>query len=377
MPELPEVERAKNLVNRYSGRLIEKVETVEDTIVFAGTTHDAFAKELTGRTIESAGRYGKVFYVNLSGSKKMPVLHFGMTGMLQVKGELATYYKETPKTASKDWPPRFMKFILHLLDTETGATTELAFLDARRLARVRLCQSPLTEPPISELGFDPILSMPSLQKFKPLVLKRSCPIKALLLDQSFSAGVGNWVADEILYNARIHPEARSNTLTDQQLVALHHQTSNVCETAVSVNADDSKFPDNWLFKHRWGKGKKATHNLKLPSGEPATIKWITVGGRTSAYVVELQTLDGPGKTLPRQKRKAKEEEDDESNLTESDDGLERAPPTNKRKSTGTPKVQKKRRKTVHVESEPSTSKADGKGLGARELESPHNEDIAS
>ncbi|KAJ7356814.1 AtMMH-1 [Mycena albidolilacea] len=337
MPELPEVNRAKNLINKHSGKVIEKVETVEDPIVFAGITHNDFAKELTGRTLESAGRYGKVFYLNLSGAGRMPVLHFGMTGMLQVKGELATYYKETPKTASTDWPPRFMKFILHLLDTGTGVTTQLAFLDARRLGRVRLCESPLTEPPISELGFDPILSMISIEKFKSLVLKRSCPIKALLLDQSFSAGVGNWVADEILYNARVHPEQRSNTLTDEQLIALHDQTSNVCETAVSVDADDSKFPEDWLFKHRWGKGKKAAHTLKLPTGEPATIKWITVGGRTSAFVAELQILAGSAKKLSRGKRKAKEAEGDESDLdtlTESDNEKTpiKSPRTSKPKS---------------------------------------------
>ncbi|KAF8213641.1 Formamidopyrimidine-DNA glycosylase H2TH domain-containing protein [Mycena galopus ATCC 62051] len=364
MPELPEVNRAKNLINKHAGKLIEKVETVEDNIVFAGVTHDEFAKELTGRTLISAERYGKVFYLNLSGSGKMPVLHFGMTGMLQTKGELATYYKETPRTASTDWPPRFMKFILHLLDTATGVTTQLAFLDARRLGRVRLCASPLTEPPISELGFDPILTMPSIEKFKSLVLKRSCPIKALLLDQSFSAGVGNWVADEILYNARVHPEQRCNSLADEQLIALHHQTSNVCETAVSVDADDSQFPENWLFKHRWGKGKKS-HTLKLPSGEPATIKWITVGGRTSAFVAELQILGGPAKKLARGKRKAKEEEGDESDLdtlTESDDGI--TPPI---KSLRTPKVLKKRRTTVDVEAEaePTTSTQRAKRTRAR------------
>ncbi|KAK7064671.1 Formamidopyrimidine-DNA glycosylase [Favolaschia claudopus] len=305
MPEIAEVERAKKLINKYAGQLIQKVETVEDTIVFAGITHEEFAKELTGRTLESAGRYGKVFYLNLSGAGRMPVLHFGMTGMIQIKGQLATYYKETPKTASTDWPPRFMKFILHLLDTETGITTQLAFLDARRLGRIRLCNSPLEEPPISELGFDPILSMPSLDEFKRLVLKRSCPVKALLLDQSFSAGVGNWVADEILYHARVHPEQRTNTLTKEQLEALHHQTSNVCATAVAVDADDTQFPENWLFKHRWGKGKKATHTLKLPTGEPATIKWITVGGRTSAYCAELQVLGGSTPKPTRRKRKAK------------------------------------------------------------------------
>lgn len=92
------------------------------------------------------------------------------------------------------------KFILHVRDEATDSTTEIAFLDVRRLGRIRLVKSPLEEPPISTLGFDPILSMPKLEDFKPQVLKRSCPIKALLLDQSFSAGVGNWVAGEITDN---------------------------------------------------------------------------------------------------------------------------------------------------------------------------------
>jgi len=235
-------------------------------------------------------RSGKVFYLELDGNGKMPVLHFGMTGMLQIKGELATYYRETPNKASKSWPPRFMKFILHLCDEASGSVVQLAFLDARRLGRIRLSKSPLTEPPISLLGFDPILSMPPLEDFKASVLKRTCPIKALLLDQTFSAGVGNWVADEILHHARVHPEQRCNTFAENQLVALHYQTQEVCRVAVEVNADDSKFPENWLFKHRWGKGKKVTDTMMLPSGKPATIKWITVGGRTSAFVAELQIL---------------------------------------------------------------------------------------
>lgn len=294
MPELPEVERATGVVQDVAvGKRIERVETVKDDIVFSGVTHEEFAEEITARRVVGASRYGKCFYLELDGEGRMPVLHFGMTGMLQVKGELATYYRETPKSANADWPPRFVKFILHLVDDATGEVTQLAFLDARRLGRIRLRASPMTEPPISELGFDPILSMPPLDNFSASVLKRSCPIKALLLDQSFSAGVGNWVADEILYNARIHPEQKCNTLSAEQLTALHHQTSEVCRIAVSVNADDNKFPDHWLFKHRWGKGKKQEHTLKLPSGEPATIKWITVGGRTSAYVAELQIPPEP------------------------------------------------------------------------------------
>ncbi|KAH9850675.1 hypothetical protein C2E23DRAFT_734804, partial [Lenzites betulinus] len=287
-----EVERAAKLLREVAvGKKIVDVEAVEDTIVFAGVTREEFAAELKGRTVKDAQRYGKVFYLLLDGEGRHPVMHFGMTGMLQVKGQLATYYRETPRKASTDWPPRFMKFILHLQSTESGSKTEethLAFLDARRLGRIRLCKSPLTEPPISSLGFDPLLSMPDIDDFKKAVRKRSCPVKALLLDQSFSAGVGNWVADEILYHARVHPEERCNTFTDEQLDALYKQTSEVCRVAVSVNADDSKFPDDWLFKYRWGKGKKEKHTLTLPDGKPATIKWLTVGGRTSAYVAELQ-----------------------------------------------------------------------------------------
>lgn len=83
---------------------------------------------------------------------------------------------------------------MHFSATDTEPATQLAFLDARRLARIRLAREPLKEPPISELGFDPILSMPKLEEFKKMVLKRTCVVKALLLDQGFSAGVGNWVA---------------------------------------------------------------------------------------------------------------------------------------------------------------------------------------
>lgn len=136
--------------------------------------------------------------------------------------------------------------------TEISSSTEIAFLDARRLGRVRLVTgSPLNCPPISALGFDPILSMPDLPTFSPLLLKRTCPIKALLLDQSFSAGVGNWVADEVLYHARVHPEQRCNTLSEEQVERVWKWTVEVCRVAVEANADDTKFPEDWLFKHRW------------------------------------------------------------------------------------------------------------------------------
>ncbi|TFY81609.1 hypothetical protein EWM64_g2407 [Hericium alpestre] len=162
------------------------------------------------------------------------------------------------------------------------------------------------------MGFDPLLSMPDFEDYKKGVLKRSCPIKALLLDQSFSAGVGNWVAESTLNSVA----TRSPT---EQLRALHRQTAEVPRIAVEVNADDSKFPEDWLFRHRWDKGKKKKNAkevepLLLASGEKATIKWLTVGGRTSAYVAELQKL--PSKShLPASAKDEAEDAGEESDLT--------------------------------------------------------------
>lgn len=347
--KLPEVERAAALLRSIGlNRQIKRVETAEDKIVYAGATHDAFANEITGRTIKDVGRYGKVFYIELDGDGRHPVLHFGMTGTLQVRGHTPLQYREAQRKDSTDWPPRFMKFTLHLgpASSNSGEETEVAFLDARRLGRIRLCKAPLAEPPISDMGFDPILSMPDLADFSRGVLKRSCPIKALLLDQSFSAGVGNWVADEVLYHARIHPEQRCNSFSEEQIQALHVQIRDICTLAVEVNADYLKFPDNWLFKHRWGKGKKAKESnipiLKLPDGQPATIKWTTVGGRTSAYVAELQRISGNSAS---QKPKKNAADSRESTLTPPPGTPEREtkPTTRKRvkKETSTPR--KKRR----------------------------------
>ncbi|KIK99896.1 hypothetical protein PAXRUDRAFT_822259, partial [Paxillus rubicundulus Ve08.2h10] len=194
MPELPEVERAAALVRTLAkGKIIRHVETTQDKLVYSGITHDEFAGEVTGRIVKGAARYGKCFYIELEGEGRMPVLHFGMTGILKVKGQETPQYRTKVGESSGFWPPPFFKFILHIQDGASGLT-ELAFCDARRLGRIRMVTSPLIEPPISELGFDPILSMPSVHVFQNSVSKRTCPIKALLLDQTFSAGVGNYLA---------------------------------------------------------------------------------------------------------------------------------------------------------------------------------------
>ena len=100
----------------------------------------------------------------------------------------------------------------------------------------------------------------------------------------------NFSRDEVLYNARIHPEQYSNTLSAAQIKQLHKSIVYVCGFAVDSLADSSQFPEEWLFKHRWGKGKK-DGVAKLPNG--AKLVYLTVGGRTSCVVPSVQKKTGP------------------------------------------------------------------------------------
>ena len=100
----------------------------------------------------------------------------------------------------------------------------------------------------------------------------------------------------------------------------------VCDTSVDVLADSEKFPEHWLFKHRWGKGKKNQPSV-LPNGEK--IVFLTVGGRTSAVVPSVQKKTGAvskdvsdedgndSQSQPKRKRAAPQKEENDS---EPDEG---------------------------------------------------------
>ncbi|GAA6047644.1 hypothetical protein JCM3770_001605 [Rhodotorula araucariae] len=303
MPELPEVEAARSRLEAVAkGRRVKSVQTSEDAIVFSGTTHANFATAIEGKTVKEVKRKGKNFYMILSSSPH-PVFHFGMSGMAHVRGQASPVYR-VPRSASpaEEWPPRYMKACITFEDVETGETGEWAFCDARRLGRIKLVEADEGEvenvPPLSELGADPLLAMPTKDDLRSAFARRNAPIKAVLLDQNGPlCGIGNYMADEILYQSAIHPSVPAAHLSNHEqsalLDTLHAQIRSVTETAVAVDADAARFPPDWLFQHRWSKGKKKKSGEKgfvLPDGRTATISFITVGGRTSAVVADVQVL---------------------------------------------------------------------------------------
>src|SRR6266536_4114539 len=201
MPELPEVEAARVLARRVAlGRRITRVGCAGDPIVFEAGRPAQVRRALLGRRVRGVGRHGKHLWLELD-RRPWPCFHFGMAGGFHAPRARAVRLVSAGKRETGDaWPPPFAK--LRLTFDDGG---ELVMTDARRLGRIRLRADPRAEPPVSELGFDALLGLPAPPRFADLLAGRSAPIKALLLDQSFAAGVGNWIADEVLYQARIAP----------------------------------------------------------------------------------------------------------------------------------------------------------------------------
>lgn len=277
MPELPEVEAARVLATRAArGRRIVRVWCAEDPIVFERVPAQKFRRALTGRRIERLHRHGKHLWFELD-RRPWPCFHFGMSGGLHVPDRRSLKLKSSHISSGETWPPRFTKLRLALDDG-----SELVYADARRLGRIRLRYDPATEPPISLLGFDALVALPTTAAMADVLGTRAAPIKAVLLDQSFSAGVGNWIADEVLYQARIAPNRQARTLSRDDVRRLRAAIRIVIGTAVRVGADGDRFPRTWLFHHRWGKAAGAI----TPRGEH--IRFDTIGGRTTAWAPSVQ-----------------------------------------------------------------------------------------
>jgi formamidopyrimidine-DNA glycosylase len=263
MPELPEAEAARRLARRaLAGRKLVEVIAREDRVVFGGLSPRRLVAALRGRRVRGVGRKGKHFWLELD-RRPWPAFHFGMSGWLE-------RYREASARPAH-WR----------LELRTDDGWRLAFADVRRFGRIRLLHDPPAEPPISELGFDPLLGLPSARELHTLLARRAAPIKAVLLDQSVFAGVGNWIADEVLYQAALRPHRPASSLTPAEVGRLRSRLRSIVTRAVAVGADSDRFPRHWLFHVRWGRADALT-----PRGEPIVRE--TIRGRTAAWVPSRQ-----------------------------------------------------------------------------------------
>jgi formamidopyrimidine-DNA glycosylase len=192
MPELPEAERARALIaERALGR---RIATVEDGDSYVSRPHapGEIASALAGRRLTSANRIGKTLWLETDGDGPDLGLHLGMAGRIAID--------EEPHE-------RWDRFALNF---EDGG--RLALHDKRRLGRAVLA------PDLSRLGPDAALA--TRAEFRARVGRGTAPIKARIMDQAVIAGVGNLLADEILWQARIDPRRPAGSLSEQDLDAL-------------------------------------------------------------------------------------------------------------------------------------------------------------
>lgn len=228
MPELPEVETYRRFLDEVLlGQTITALE-VRDAHVLA-VEEDTLRRALVGRTVTGTSRLGKNCFLQLDNGQVL-VLHFGMTGDVGA-------YRDEPDA------PRFTRVALHL-----ASGLRVAFIDPRKFGRIRLADSVAQYQQDKKLGPDALEV--TAEQLQHKLGRRKTVIKPLLLDQSITAGLGNWIVDEVLFQARIHPERPAHTLSTGEFKDLHAAIQLVLRTAIGHEATYRDFPASFLIHAR-------------------------------------------------------------------------------------------------------------------------------
>ncbi len=212
MPELPEVETVVRDLRAHGlpGSVIRSV-AVRWPRTIAELPPDAFCRALAGKTITTVTRRAKFIVLNLDSGDRL-LIHLRMTGKLRF-------------AAPGERPGPHDHVSLHLTDGR-----ELIFNDTRKFGRFRLTQP--GDDPFATLGPEPLEADFTPTLFKQRLKGKTRQIKPLLLDQTTVAGLGNIYVDEALWQARIHPERRADTLTAAEIRHLHAAIRTVLQRAI-------------------------------------------------------------------------------------------------------------------------------------------------
>ena len=268
MPELAEVEYYRKLWDPGIGAGINAVRLHPAKRIFRGTAPEILKKTLPGSLLLSSEAHGKQMLFRFSNGIWLG-LHLGMTGELRVeKGGFQ--------------PGKHDHLVLY------QQPRALVFSDQRQFGRVRLHLG--TEPPkwwadlpapLTSNEFTPAAMLSFLQRHRKL------PLKAALLLQSGFPGLGNWMADEILWRARLDPRIPAGQLGDLKAKHLWRIIRSVCRGAInSVSRGYSALPAGWLFHQRWSRQGNCPRDGR-------SLLRATVGGRTTAWCPKCQPSRAP------------------------------------------------------------------------------------
>lgn len=277
MPELPEVETIRRVIEpQIQGLAITKV-TVTRPEVVAYPDADRFCRRLTGKIIDHMVRRGK-FLTILTDTRERVILHLRMTGCLLLAPAELPAEKHT-------------HIILSLSDGR-----ELRFSDMRRFGRFWLLgeKEEDTYSGIGKLGPEPSGEAVTAQYLSTRLGKSKKAIKTCLLDQGVIAGIGNIYSDEILFTARIYPARPANTLSPGEWERLAAVIPERISYYIETN---SITPEEYLLTK--GQDYRNTPFLQVygHEGDPCPVCGNTlcrevIGGRGSVYCPVCQKEKG-------------------------------------------------------------------------------------
>ncbi len=246
MPELPEAERARRTLESALGRRIVAVDD-RDSYVCRPHAPGEIAAALTGHALAAAHRRGKFMWLETDDGPVLG-LHLGMAGRIVV---------------DPDDRSRWDRFTIEF---EDGG--RLVLRDKRRLGRAVL------NPDFSHVG--PDAALVGRDEFRRRIGAGRAPIKARLLDQKAISGIGNLLADEILWQARISPLRRTSDLSEDELDLLRRATRAAVRSAIRKGgAHTGRFVE---ARERDGVCPRDGHPLER----------ARVGGRTTYWCPECQ-----------------------------------------------------------------------------------------
>ncbi len=271
MPELPEVEIRRQYLEASSlNQPISHIE-VEDKKLLT-TDYNTLLAKLEGRQFTGTQRIGKNLFVLTDDPEVIVHMHFGMTGDLE-------YYH-----ASLD-RPRFARIVFEFV-----SGFNLGFLCPRKFERVGLIDSIEAFIKRKKIGKDGLDI--SVDDLSASIQRKKALIKPVLLDQSVVAGLGNWIVDEVLFQAFVHPSQRADTLTEKQLDQIHGAIRLVLETAIRYEAAYRDFPNSFLIHVReWDDSPyDDVEAHKFCPRCKTRIERTEVGGRTTFFCPKEQVV---------------------------------------------------------------------------------------
>ena len=277
MPELPEVETIKeDLRELVAGSEIGRARVLDASLVEQPSAEE-FASRLEGVSITGARRRAKHLIVEL-GSGDSLVFQLKIGGQLLLVPPV-----EEPETA-----------LMLVLDLDSGR--RLFLRDETGFMRARLLDADELEDRLSSLGPEPFEEEFDAGYLRRVIGLRKAQIKPLLLDQKVVSGIGNIYADEILYDARLHPRRKTNTLSEGEWEVLHAAIrSNLAAgiehrgTTVRLYKDVLDRPgDHQNYLRVFEK-----HGQPCPGCEGEVVR-EKVSGRPSHFCSACQREDGPG-----------------------------------------------------------------------------------